>query len=149
MEDIDAAVRQLLERQAIEEVLLRYASAIDTKDYGTLRKLLCDDIHARYGEAVVDGGDELIKWIDEQTAHLSWQHHLLTVYHIDFVSDTEAKALTYHTSHQIATATPNRRTKIVARYHDTVRKEQDGKWRIADKDMEIGFVEERELETPS
>ncbi len=148
-EDLETALRQLLERQAVEDVLLRYASAIDTKDFATLRSVLCDDIHAEYGPDVADGADELVKWIDAATADFAWQHHLLTVYHVDFVSDTEAKALTYHTSHQIRTATPNRRTKIVARYRDTVRKEADGTWRIADKNMEIGFIEEREIGQPA
>ena len=63
------------------------------------------------------------------------------MYHVDLVSDTEATALTYHTSHQTKTATPNRCTKIVARYHDTLRK-VDGTWKIADKVMEIGWIEE-------
>ena len=34
------------------------------------------------------------------TATATWQHHMLNVYHVDFVSDTEATTLTYHTSHQ-------------------------------------------------
>jgi ketosteroid isomerase-like protein len=148
MDDLNTQLRALLEREAIEDVLLRYASTIDTKDYATLRTLFCDDIHGEYGPDVVDGADELIKWIDAATADVAWQHHLLTVYHIDLVSETEAKALTYHTSHQIKSATPDRRTKIVARYRDTLRKEADGKWRIADKFMEIGFVEERAIEGP-
>ena len=144
MDDLAATVKAFAERQAVEEVLLRYASTIDAKDYVTLRSLFCDDIHARYGDVVVDGGDELLKWIDGMTAGANWQHHLLNVYHIDLVSDTEAKALTYHTSHQTQAATPNRCTKIVARYYDTLRK-VDGRWKIADKYMEIGWTEETEV----
>ena len=58
---------------------------------------------------------------------------------------TEATALTYHTSHQVKTDAPNVCTKIVARYHDKLRKE-DGAWKIADKVMEIGWVETTEAE---
>ena len=43
-------LRRLLDRQAIVDLLLRYASTIDAKDYPTLRSLFCDDIHARYGD---------------------------------------------------------------------------------------------------
>ena len=53
MDDHEAALRQMLERQAIEEVLLRYASTIDYKDYATLRTLFCDDIRGQYGDVVV------------------------------------------------------------------------------------------------
>ena len=145
MDDLDQVVRELAEKAAIEQVLLRYASAIDIKDFPTLRTLFCDDITARYGEVAVAGGDELIKWIDGMTVDNSWQHHYLNVYHVDLVSDVEATALTYHTSHQTKTETPNRCTKIVARYHDRLRK-IDGSWKIADKYMEIGWVEETEAE---
>ena len=144
-EELTQTLRQLLDRQAIVDVLLRYASTIDAKDYTTLRSLFCDDIHARYGDVVVDGGDELLAWIDGMTADATWQHHLLNVYHVDFVSETEAKTLTYHTSHQTASATPNTCRKIVARYYDTVRK-VDGSWRIADKYMEIGWVDDSTVE---
>ena len=140
-EELAQAMRQLLDRQAIVDLLLRYASTIDAKDYTTLRSLFCDDIHARYGDVVVDGGDELLAWIDGMTADATWQHHLLNVYHVDFVSETEAKTLTYHTSHQTTSAAPNTCRKIVARYYDTVRK-VDGAWKIADKYMEIGWTDE-------
>ena len=140
MDDHEAALRQMLERQAIEEVLLRYASTIDYKDYATLRTLFCDDIRGQYGDVVVEGGDALLQWIDDMTVDKSWQHHLLSVYHIDLISDTEAEALTYHTSHQIAHDAPDRCTRIIARYRDKLRK-VDGSWKIADKVMEIGWTD--------
>lgn len=141
MDDLEAALRQLLERQAIEEVLLRYASTIDRKDFTTLRMLFCDDIRGQYGDVVVEGGDALLRWIDDMTVDKSWQHHLLSVYHIDLVGDDEAEALTYHTSHQTARDTPDRCTRIIARYTDKLRK-VDGTWKIADKVMEVGWTDE-------
>jgi ketosteroid isomerase-like protein len=139
--DTETALRQLLDRQEIVDLLLRYASAIDAKDYTTLRSLFCDDIHARYGEdVVVDGGDALLAWIDDMTKTATWQHHMLNVYHVDFVSDTEATTLTYHTSHQTTSDAPDICRKIVARYYDTVRK-VDGRWLIADKYMQIGWTQ--------
>ena len=145
MDDLEQVVRSMAERAAVEQVLLRYASAIDIKDYVTLRQLFCEDITARYGEVAVEGADALVEWIDGMTADAAWQHHFLNVYHVDLVSDVEATALTYHTSHQTKTATPDRCTKIVARYHDTLRK-VDGTWKIADKVMEIGWTEETRAE---
>ena len=47
MDDLASTVKELVERRAVEEVLLRYASTIDAKDFVTLRSLFCDDIHAR------------------------------------------------------------------------------------------------------
>jgi SnoaL-like domain len=139
--ELTPELRQLLERQAIVDLLLRYASTIDAKDYATLRSLFTEDIHAQYGDTVVDGADALLAWIDGMTKTATWQHHMLNVYHVDFVSDTEAKTLTYHTSHQTTTDAPDRCRKIVARYYDTVRK-VDGRWLIADKHMQIGWTQE-------
>ena len=127
-------LRQLQERQAIVDLLLRYASTIDAKDDATLRSLFTEDIRGQYGEdIVIEGADDLLQWIDGMTKTATWQHHMLNVYHVDFVSDTEAKTLTYHTSHQATDGrTRTRCRKIVARYYDTVRK-VDGRWLIAEQ----------------
>jgi hypothetical protein len=137
----DVDLRRILDRQEIVDLLLRYASTIDAKDYTTLRSLFTEDIHAKYGEEVVDGADNLLAWIDGMTKTATWQHHFLSVYHVDFVSDTEATTLTYHTSHQTTSDAPNKCRKIVARYYDTVRK-VDGRWLIADKYMQVGWTQE-------
>jgi len=139
-EELAPALRRLLDRQEIVDLLLRYASTIDAKDYVTLRSLFTDDIHAQFGDTIVDGGDELLQWIDDMTKTATWQHHMLNVYHVDFVSETEAKTLTYHTSHQTTVDAPDRCRKIVARYYDTVRM-VDGRWLIADKHMQIGWTQ--------
>src|SRR5690349_21887839 len=99
--ELAPGLQQLIDRQEIVDLLLRYASSIDAKDYAMLRSLFTEDIHAQYGEdVIVDGGDALLQWIDDMTKTATWQHHFLNVYHVDFVSETEAKTLTYHTSHQ-------------------------------------------------
>ena len=139
--DMAPELRRLLDRQEIVDLLLRYASTIDAKDYVTLRSLFTEDIRGQYGEdTIVNGADALLQWIDDMTATATWQHHMLNVYHVDFVSDTEATTLTYHTSHQTTSDAPDICRKIVARYYDTVRK-VDGRWKIADKYMQIGWTQ--------
>jgi 3-phenylpropionate/cinnamic acid dioxygenase small subunit len=143
--DLEAVVQQLVDRQQISDTLYRYASSIDDKDYVTLRSLFVDDAVGQYGEAApIRGADQIVKWIDAATQDRAWQHHKLTVYHIDIDGD-EAKALTYHTSHQTTTADPNTVIVIVARYRDILRRTGES-WKIADKRMEIGWVEQRHAE---
>ena len=142
-------LQRLIDRQEIVDLLLRYASTIDAKDYVALRATFAEDIRGQYGEdTIVNGADNLLQWIDDMTKTATWQHHMLNVYHVDFVSETEAKTLTYHTSHQTTSAAPNTCRKIVARYYDTVRK-VDGVWKIADKYMEIGWTDESTVEPPT
>lgn len=137
------ALQRLLDRQDITDVLYRYASSIDRKDFVTLRALLADDARATYTTvAELTGGDAIVAWIDTMTADKSWQHHLLSVYHIDFTGPDEATTLTYHTSHQTTVGREGVVTLIVARYHDTLRR-IDGSWKIVQKIMEAGWAEER------
>jgi ketosteroid isomerase-like protein len=140
--DIDRAVQELLDRQRISDTLYRYASAIDDKDFTRLRELFVDDAVGTYGDGEpIHGADPIVEWIDVMTKDCTWQHHKLTVYHVDIDGD-EAGALTYHTSHQTTTADPDTVTVIVAKYRDRLRRVGDG-WKIADKVFEIGWMEQR------
>jgi len=141
-------LRQLIDRQQISDVLYRYASSVDYKDFATLRSLFTDDAHGVYTTvADLTGADEIVDWIDGMTADKSWQHHKLTVYHIDFTGPDDASTLTYHTSHQTDVGDDSSVTLIVARYRDKLRR-VDGTWKITEKIMESGWVEQRRLAQP-
>jgi len=142
-------LRQLVDRQQISDVLYRYASSVDYKDFATLRSLFTDDAHGVYMTvADLSGADEIVKWIDGMTADKSWQHHKLTVYHIDFTGPDEASTLTYHTSHQTDAGDESAVTLIVARYRDKLRR-VGGTWKITEKIMEPGWMEQRRLPQPA
>src|SRR5213080_4543123 len=90
---VDPAIRAIQDRIDITDVLYRYASTIDKFDLEGLRSVLADDLFAQYGNAEpVRGGDEVAAWIGEAIATVVWQHHLLSVYHVDVDGDS-AKAL--------------------------------------------------------
>jgi ketosteroid isomerase-like protein len=136
-------LRRLVDRQQISEVLYRYASTVDGKDYATMRSLFTDDAHGVYADvADLTGADEIITWIDGMTADKSWQHHKVTVYHIDFDGPDEATTLTYHTSHQTDVGDDSSVQVIVSRYHDKLRR-VGGSWKITEKIMETGWSERR------
>jgi ketosteroid isomerase-like protein len=142
-------LRQLVDRQQISDVLYRYASSVDYKDFATLRSLFIDDAHGVYTDvADITGADDIVKWIDGMTADKSWQHHKLTVYHIDFTGPDEASTLTYHTSHQTDIGDDSTVAVIVARYHDKLRR-VDGTWKITEKIMEPGWMEQRRRTEPA
>jgi ketosteroid isomerase-like protein len=141
-----ATLRELVDRQQIADVLYRYASSVDYKDFTTMRTLFSDDAHGVYTTvADLKGGDEIVAWIDEMTRNTTWQHHKLTVFHIDFEGPDEVSTLTYHTSHQTFADDEGAVTVIVARYRDRLRR-IDGSWRIVEKIMEPGWAERRRPE---
>ncbi len=140
--DIEATVQALVDRQQIVDTLYRYASTIDTKDFARLRSLFVDDAVGQYaGAEPIHGADAIVAWIDSMTVDRAWQHHLVNVYHVDIDGD-EARTLTYHTSHQTSTSDPDTAIVIVARYRDVLRR-VDGTWKIADKRMDVGWMEQR------
>jgi ketosteroid isomerase-like protein len=136
------AARRSSDREEIEETLYRYASTIDAGDHERLRSLLADDARAKYGARDwLEGADAVVAFIRDKGADVGWQHHLLSVYHVDVDGD-EATALTYHTSYQITRDRADEAAVIVARYHDRLVR-VDGRWLIREKLMEIGWRETR------
>jgi hypothetical protein len=135
-------LQRVLDRQEITDTLYRYASTIDTSDYERLRELFADDAEAQYGDRDwMVGAGTIVDWIADHGRDMAWHHHLLSVYHVDIDGDA-AKALTYHTSHQVARDDPDAVRVIVARYHDELRR-QDGTWKITRKVMEVLWRETR------
>ena len=138
----DATIRALQDRMDTTDVLYRYASTIDRFDNEGLRRVLADDLWAQYGNAEpVSGGDAVARWIGEATANVVWQHHLLSVYHVDVEGD-HARALVYHTSHQVFEDDPETAKLLVGRYDCELRRESDG-WRISRLVLEILWGEEK------
>jgi ketosteroid isomerase-like protein len=138
----DGAIRSLQDRADITDVLYRYASTIDRFDLDGLRTLLADDVWAQYGNAdPVAGGDALAEWIAEAIATVVWQHHLLSVYHVDVDGD-RAGALVYHTSYQGFEDDPETAKLLVGRYRLELRREPGG-WKISRLVLEILWAEDR------
>jgi hypothetical protein len=126
----DPTVRAIKDRMDITDVLYRYASTIDRFDHEGLRRTLADDLWAQYGNAEpVIGGDAVAGWIAQSIATVIWQHHLLSVYHVDVDGD-HARALVYHTSHQVFTDDPKTAKVLVGRYHNELRRTLEG-WKIS------------------
>jgi uncharacterized protein (TIGR02246 family) len=139
---LEASVQELLDRESIRDTLLRYASTIDAKDWDGLRSVFADDaVITMVGGARAEGVDAIVEYIQHRCRKRLWQHHLLSVYHVDLDGD-EASALTYHTSHQTSEGKPEHVLQLVARYRDRLRRDRGG-WKIVEKTMELGWFEER------
>ena len=138
----DPALRALQDRADVTDVLYRYASTIDRFDVEGMRAVLADDLVAQYGNAEpVVGGDAVAGWIAEAIAGVVWQHHLLSVYHVEVDGD-RATALVYHTSHQVFAADPESAKLLVGRYHTELRREPDG-WKIRRLVLELLWGESK------
>jgi hypothetical protein len=140
MADTDVAL--LKDRLDVADSIYRYASCIDRRDMAGLRRILADDMWAKYGNSdPMTGGDTVRDWIDSATKDTLWQHHLLSVYHTDIEGD-HAKALVYHTSYQTFRDDPDTVRVLVARYHNELKR-GSGVWQISRLVFEILWGEKR------
>jgi ketosteroid isomerase-like protein len=138
----ERAITALLDRAAITETLYRYGSCIDRRDYAGLRAVFADDVCAQYGNGdPIVGADALVRWIDESAKGCLWQHHMLSVYHIDVRGD-EANALVYHTSHRVFEDDPGTVGVLVGRYYHVLRRTADS-WQIGNLLLEVLWAERR------
>ena len=93
----DPAIRALQDRSDITDVLYRYASTIDRFDLAGLRAVLADDVWAQYGNAdPVAGGDAVAELDRRGDRDVVWQHHLLSVYHVEVDGDRAERARLPH-----------------------------------------------------
>jgi len=137
------ALQKLLDRRDIEDTIYKYASTIDLKDYAGLRTVFTDDVVAQYaGAPEIHGPEKLVAWIAEMGTTMNFQHHMINVYEAHIDGD-EARTYTYHTSHQTDRSLPDTVYVIVGRYRDVLH-HIDGRWLIADKRMEVGWMEQRQ-----
>ncbi|GAA1653169.1 nuclear transport factor 2 family protein [Georgenia ruanii] len=139
-------VQWLTDRALIKESIYRYAAMTDDKQWPQLRALMDPEVVAVYaGHDTLVGVEAVIEFIQRATERVVWGHHKLSVAYIDFDGD-EAKALTYHTSHSVVAGDPDTVVVKVARYQDTLRRDERGSWRFIHKLMEPGWNEKRQFE---
>ncbi len=118
-------------KRDITDVLLRYATAIDTKDWTLFRSCFTDDVDADYGE--------IGRWSDAAsiTAFMADVHqamsdtkHMLHNMVIDVADAEHATAVTYVHTVQALAADPKQWVDAVGQYRDELVATADG-WRIA------------------
>jgi ketosteroid isomerase-like protein len=139
----EATLQRLVDRLDIQDTLTMYATASDAKDFANLRACFTDDARARYGVESdwLEGGDEIVAWLEGAFAPLDWGHHLVSVYGVDLDGD-QATALMYLLSHQTVSGTPDEVLSMTAKYRNTLRRSSGG-WQISQLDLEIGWFEQR------
>jgi 3-phenylpropionate/cinnamic acid dioxygenase small subunit len=114
----------------IEDVLVRYATGIDRRDWTALRSCFTDDCHADYGDTGEwHSGDEITEWmrvIHEQCGHTM---HRLTNIVIEPDGLERATARSYVDA--IVMGPDDVNGAHAVGYYDDELVQTDGEWRIA------------------
>jgi ketosteroid isomerase-like protein len=118
----------MTDREAIAELLVRYARALDQRDWDALRRCFTDDAQAEYSGTVLPPGVDAIVDHVRQLEHLAGSSHLAGNILIDLDGD-EAFVLSQGLVHLVLDGGVRVRSVY---YTDRVAR-QDGQWRIRER----------------
>jgi 3-phenylpropionate/cinnamic acid dioxygenase small subunit len=120
------------DRDDIADVLIRYATGVDSKNWPLFRTCFTDDVHADYGDiGVWDGVDAIATWMERTHAAMPATNHMITNIAVELDGD-RARATSY--VHAVLAITPDSSQFVdaVGSYHDTLVRTPDG-WRIRER----------------
>jgi SnoaL-like protein len=132
---LEGEMRALVDRQAIVDVLNRYARCVDTKAWADLDQVFVPGADCDFSPL---GGPrapfpEITEWIDTSLAPFSTQH-MLSNYEVEIEGDT-ARSRTYlQAQHKHIGLEPERHLTFGGVYEDELVRTADG-WRITHRTL--------------
>jgi hypothetical protein len=129
------------DKEQIAEVLIRYATGIDFKDWALLRTCWTEDVDANYGEVGRFGGADAITDLMEQLHNaMGPTYHRLSNFTIALDGD-RATARSYVFAHlQALPDDPTSWVEALGHYDDELVRTPEG-WRIARRTTNIARVQ--------
>jgi len=120
------------DREEIASLLIRYARAIDTKDWDLLRTCFTDDATSDYGDiGSWRGVGDLVMFMTDAHAGMGPTQHLLSNFQIE-VNGDQASSLAYVHAVTVLASHPDDWIDTIGIYKDRMVRGTDG-WRIADR----------------
>ena len=116
-------------RQDVADLLVRYASGIDRRDWALLRSCFTDDCAADYGDiGRWKGGDEITEWM--RRTHDPLGHSLHRITNQSFAWEGEAVTVRTYVD-ALVLLSDNVRGAQSAGFYDDVVVRAEGGWKIA------------------
>lgn len=128
----DKALQQLLDKDAIRELVLLYSRAIDRKDPDLLRDLYTADATDSHGDSFDGPADAYCDFIEKALPYMTYSgHHVCN--HLVSVDGDEGNGEVYALAYHLIPGENGGQVEdfMAVRYIDNYRRESDGKWRFA------------------
>jgi 3-phenylpropionate/cinnamic acid dioxygenase small subunit len=134
-------VTALVDRQAVVDVLYRYATALDTRDWDLLRTCFVPAAVCDFGElgGVNEGTEAIVETIRSALEPFSVTQHIVTNVVVDLAGD--AARSTCHHQGQHVFAGEDRSWFVGGTYRDRLVRSRDG-WRIEHRALEPTWTRE-------
>ena len=128
----DRAIQELIDREAIRDLVLCYSRAIDRKDVGLLRDLYTEDATDTHGHHFDGSAADFCEFIEAGSPHMIYSGHHACNHQIQVDGDQGCGEVYALALHVIPTPTGERLEDLMAvRYIDNYRRCADGKWRFS------------------
>ena len=126
---MDPALAELVDRDAIQRVLVRYATSLDDRDWDGLAECFTEDAVADYGVGSFEGVPAIVGLCRQMLEPLEISQHLLGSFEINVDGDTAHSRCYFHAQHS-RPGLPDGQFLIVAgTYEDQLARSASG-WRI-------------------
>ena len=138
----DRAIQQLIDREAIRDLVLCYSRAIDRKDIELLRDLYTEDATDSHGDSFDGPADAYCKFIEGSLPYMQYSGHHACNHMISTEGDEgngEVYALCYHYIPDQANPGQWLEDFMCVRYIDNYRRCSDGKWRFSKRVVTYDF----------
>jgi len=141
---MDKELRELVDRRAIDDLLLRYSTALDTRQWDLLDQVFTADAAIDYAPSggVKGTREDLKRWFRDEafTPFTSWQHHLTNM-----AIELDGDVATGRTSvyNPLAFIGPDGVTAVLhvgAWYDDHIARTPDG-WRITARSLGMAWTD--------
>ena len=131
----------MLDREAVVDVCVRYATALDRRDWSLLRSCFLADATGDYaGIGALSGYDQLERVCRRALEPLAASQHLLSNFAV-VVDGNQATATCYLHAQHVRPGTPGGDTYVVAgTYTDRLVRTTDG-WRIAHRRLDVTWTQ--------
>jgi ketosteroid isomerase-like protein len=138
---MDDATRALLDREEIVAVCVRYAIALDRRDWALLRRCFVPDVVAEYeGIGSLEGYDAVEAVCRRALEPLAASQHLLGNHEVAVDGDV-AHCSTYFQAQHVRPGTEGGDLYVVAgTYTDRLARGDDG-WRIAHRRLDVVWTD--------
>lgn len=138
--DMEKALQELLDKDAIRELVLLYSRGVDRKDGSLLRDLYTKDATDSHGDTFDGPADDYCSFLQNSFPHMPYSgHHVCN--HLISVDGDEGHGEVYALAYHLIPAAYGSCTEdfMAVRYIDNYRREHDGRWRFSKRVVTYDF----------
>jgi 3-phenylpropionate/cinnamic acid dioxygenase small subunit len=138
-----AEVAEIADRLAIDDLLTRYAQAIDTKDYALLQSVFAPDAVLDYTSAgAIQGGyDEVVGWLEKALANFPTTQHFVTNRTVALEGDRATSHSYFYNPMGWKSDDDRLRVFFVGGYYDDRLERRSEGWRIVERVVETAWYQ--------